>query len=45
MIYFFPTTQIVVSIGAAFVYALAGDYRHATYWLAAAVLTATVTLL
>lgn len=45
MIYFFPIAQIFLSIGAAIVYAYTGDWKHATYWLAAAVLTGTVTSL
>lgn len=39
----FPTLLIALDLGAATVYALEGDWRRATYWLAAAVLTTTVT--
>lgn len=39
----FPMTLIVLDVGAACVYALDGDWRRMTYWLAAAVLTVTVT--
>lgn len=39
----FPTIMIALSIGAAVVYAWAGDVRRAIYWTAAAVLTASVT--
>lgn len=45
MALFFPIAQILFSICAAIVYFFAGDWKHATYWLAAAVLTTTVTLL
>jgi len=39
----FPTILIVLDIFAGIVYARGGDIRHAVYWLAAAVLTASVT--
>jgi len=39
----FPTLLIVLDICAALVYAYYGDNRHTVYWLAAAVLTITVT--
>ena len=40
----FPIILIVLDVGAAVVYAAAdGDWRRFTYWIAAAVLTATVT--
>lgn len=39
----FPTILIVLDLGAAACYAFAGDYRRAIYWVAAGVLTATVT--
>ena len=32
-----------LDVGAAIVYACCGDWKHMTYWLAAATLTATVT--
>lgn len=43
MKYAFPTILILMSIGAAVVYAFDGDTRRAIYWSAAAVLTASVT--
>ena len=33
----------IMDVGAAIVYACCGDWKHMTYWLAAATLTATVT--
>lgn len=39
----FPTVLILLDLGAAVAYAFAGDCRRAIYWIAAAVLTATVT--
>ena len=40
----FPIILIVLDVGAAVVYAAAdGDWRRFIYWIAAAVLTATVT--
>lgn len=39
----FPTILIVLDVFAACMYIPAGDWRHIVYWLAAAVLTATVT--
>ena len=39
----FPTALIAIDCAAALVYGLHGDWRHLTYWLAAATLTATVT--
>ena len=39
----FPTTMIILSLAAAAVYACHGDYRRLIYWMAAAVLTASVT--
>lgn len=41
----FPIAQLVMSLGAACVYAYLGDWRHAIYWFAAAVLTGAVTSL
>lgn len=38
-----PTIQIFLSIAAAIGYGVAGDWRRAVYWTAAAVLTFTVT--
>ena len=40
----FPATLIVLDLAASFVYAFYWDWRRAVYWLAAAVLTLTVTL-
>ena len=39
----FPTILIAISVCAAIGYMPSGDWRRATYWLAAAVLTAVVT--
>lgn len=39
----FPNIIILLSLGAAIVYALKGDMRHMTYWFAAAVLNMSVT--
>ena len=39
----FPTIIISLSFGAAIVYALKGDPRHAIYWFSAAVLNTAVT--
>ncbi len=41
--YILPSIMIALSFGAAVVYALKGDVRHVLYWLAAAVITASVT--
>lgn len=38
-----PTLLIIIDIGAAAVWATHGDWRKAIYWIAAAILTATVT--
>lgn len=40
---FFPTVLIVLMVCAAVVYAVAGDWRKATYWTAGAVLNIAVT--
>ena len=40
---FFPTVMIIMQLLAALVYFYAGDKRRCVYWLAAAVLTFTVT--
>jgi hypothetical protein len=40
-----PAIQIMISIGAALVYGYAGDWKHFTYWAAAAILTTSVTIL
>lgn len=39
----FPSVLIALDVGASAVYACHGDARRCVYWLAAAVLTATVT--
>lgn len=39
----FPTIIIALSLGAAIVYAVKGDVRHAIYWFAAATLNISVT--
>lgn len=39
----FPTLLIVLDVGASAVYCAQADWRHAVYWMAAAVLTVTVT--
>ena len=39
----FPTILIVLDVCAAIVYFINGDTRRGIYWIAAAVLTATVT--
>jgi len=39
----FPTVLILLDVVAAAVYVSQGDTRRTIYWLAAAVLTATVT--
>jgi hypothetical protein len=39
----FPTILIILDVLAAIVYGCHGDIRRCVYWMAAAVLTATVT--
>ena len=39
----FPTVLILLDLSEAVAYAFAGDFRRVIYWVAAAVLTATVT--
>jgi len=39
----FPTTLIILDFMASFVYLYHGDYRHTIYWMAAGILTITVT--
>jgi hypothetical protein len=39
----FPVAMLVLSVGAAVVYAHAGDWRRALYWTAATVITVSVT--
>ena len=38
-----PSVMLALSIAAAAAYALAGDWRRAVYWSAAAAITAVVT--
>jgi len=38
-----PVAMIILSLLAALAYFVTGDFRRTTYWLAAAVLTSTVT--
>lgn len=38
-----PTALIVIDVTSAIVYGWQGDYRRMVYWVAAAVLTASVT--
>ncbi len=38
-----PLAMIILSLGAALVYAVSGDVRRALYWIFAAALTASVT--
>ena len=40
---FFPTILIVLDVCAAIAYGYAGNWRRAVYWMAAAILTTTVT--
>ena len=39
----FPTIIILMSLGAAVMYAIKGDVRHAMYWFSATVLNISVT--
>jgi hypothetical protein len=41
--YLFPCVLIALDVGAAIVYALNTDWKMTIYWIAAAVLSATVT--
>ena len=41
----FPILQIFLCLGAALVYALALDWKHALYWFAAGLVTVAVILL
>ncbi len=38
-----PVVMIALSLGSSIGYALEGDWRHVVYWLAASLLTASVT--
>ena len=40
---FFPTILIILDVAASIVYLTGGDYRKFIYWIAAAILTASVT--
>jgi len=39
----FPSIMILMSLGAAVTYLFDGDWRRTIYWIAAAILTTTVT--
>lgn len=41
--YIFPIILMMLDVGAGVVYAFSGDYKKFVYWIAAAVLSATVT--
>lgn len=43
-VYVLPIVMIVLDVLAGIVYACAGDWKHAVYWIGAAVLNAAVTL-
>jgi hypothetical protein len=43
MITLFPTILILIDLLASLVYLHYGDYRHTIYWIAAAILTASIT--
>lgn len=44
LVHWFPGAIIALSFAAAIVYAWHGDWRRATYWLAACVLNVSVTV-
>ena len=44
LVYIMPGLIIALSFAAACVYAWHGDWRRATYWLAASVLNISVTI-
>ena len=41
--YIFPLILIALDLGAAAVYGYSGDYKKCVYWIAAAILSVTVT--
>jgi len=41
----FPTILVVLSIAAGVVYLVGGDWKHATYWFAAATINLMVILM
>jgi hypothetical protein len=43
-VFIFPSLLIALDMGAAIVYLFVGDWRRGVYWIAAAVLTACVTI-
>ncbi len=43
MKYLLPSVLIAIDIGAGIVYLIGGDWRRFIYWIAAAVLTASIT--
>ena len=42
-VYIFPVILMFLDIGAAVVYGISGDWKKSIYWIAAAILSATVT--
>jgi len=40
---YLPTLLIIINCASAAMYAMGGDVRHAIYWAASAVLTASIT--
>lgn len=42
-VYIFPIILMILDIGAAVVYGISGDWKKSIYWIAAAILSATVT--
>ena len=45
VVYLFPTVQCLICLGAAGVYGYQRFWLHSVYWVAAAVITAVVTLM
>jgi hypothetical protein len=43
LVYIFPCLLMALDLGAAVFYGVNGDFRKVIYWVAAAVLNATVT--
>lgn len=41
--YYFPIAMIIMDIGAAIMCIVSKEYKKAVYWIAAAILTVTVT--
>lgn len=42
-VFIFPIILMLLDIGAAVVYGIFGDWKKSIYWIAAAILSATVT--